>query len=72
MREWLNQLRANEGLTMKELADKIHVSETYICNIENGKRAAKGLRMDTILRIAEAVGVDPMALLRKEVEYISR
>lgn len=72
MREWLNQLRANDGLTMKELADKIHVSEAYICNIENGKRGSKGLRIDAVIRIADALGVDPMALLRKEVEYISR
>ena len=35
--EKLKEMRKNKGLTQKELADKIGVSESYICQIESGK-----------------------------------
>ena len=33
----LKEMRTRRGLTQKELADKIGVTESYICQIENGK-----------------------------------
>ena len=54
MREWLKTLRKDNGLTAAELAEKLGISESYYCLIENGERQKK---MDIILvtRIADAL-----------------
>ena len=56
MREWLKTLRVEKGCTMKEMGDKLHISESYYCAIENGDRQKK---MDVTLAagLAEAFGV---------------
>ncbi len=46
MREWLKELRVKKGLTMKETGEKLGISESYYCAIENGERQKK---MDMIL-----------------------
>lgn len=38
MREWLKNARENKKMTMKTLADKLNISESYYCSIENGTR----------------------------------
>ncbi len=38
MREWMKQARKEAGLTMKESADKLGISESYYSMIEQGKR----------------------------------
>ena len=38
MRGWLKETRQSRGLTMKQMADKLHISESYYCSIENGNR----------------------------------
>ena len=38
MREWLRDARSRAGLTMKQMADNLHISESYYCSIENGYR----------------------------------
>lgn len=38
MREWLRDRRKAKGLTMKQLGEKLGVSESYYCAIENGGR----------------------------------
>ncbi len=46
MREWLRDLRNQKGLTMKNMAEKLGISESYYCAIENGERQKK---MDMLL-----------------------
>lgn len=46
MREWLRDLRNQKGLTMKNMAEKLGISESYYCAIENGERQRK---MDMLL-----------------------
>lgn len=41
MRIWLKNLRTSAHLTMKEMGDKLGVSESYYCAIENGERQKK-------------------------------
>lgn len=41
MREWLKNLRVEKRLTMKEMAGKLGISESYYCSIENGDRQKK-------------------------------
>ena len=46
MREWLRDLRNQQGYTMKAVAEKLGISESYYCAIENGERQK---RMDMVL-----------------------
>lgn len=46
MREWLRDLRNQKELTMKAVAEKLGISESYYCAIENGERQK---RMDMLL-----------------------
>ena len=46
MREWLRDLRNQQGYTMKTVAEKLGISESYYCAIENGERQK---RMDMVL-----------------------
>lgn len=67
MREWLRDLRNQQGYTMKAVAEKLGISESYYCAIENGERQK---RMDMVLASGLSVifGV-PMAeivILEKE------
>ena len=52
LREWLKKLREDAGLSQKELADKLGISESYYFYIEAGTRQK---RMDLSLakKIAE-------------------
>lgn len=38
MRLWMKTAREKAGLTMKQLAEELHISESYYCAIENGTR----------------------------------
>lgn len=38
MRDWLKNARLEKGLTMKQMAEELHISESYYCSIENGYR----------------------------------
>ena len=46
MRERLRDLRNQKELTMKAVAEKLGISESYYCAIENGERQK---RMDMLL-----------------------
>lgn len=41
MREWLKKLRNGKNLTMKDMAKRLGISESYYCAIENGERQQK-------------------------------
>lgn len=41
MREWLRKLRNEKELTMKDMGEKLGISESYYCAIENGDRQKK-------------------------------
>ena len=46
MRRWLKALRTEKGLTMKDMGERLCVSESYYSMIENGERQKK---MDLIV-----------------------
>ena len=50
--ERLKEMRKSKGLTQKELADKAGVSESYICQIENGKMVS----LTKLDKLAEVLG----------------
>lgn len=41
MRDWLKEQREKKGLTMKEMAEKLGISEGYYSYIEAGERQKK-------------------------------
>lgn len=38
MRDWMKEKRTEKGLTMKQTAEKLDISEAYYSYIENGER----------------------------------
>ena len=56
MREWLRNARLGKGYTMKDIAERLDISESYYSLIENGERQKK---MDIILvmKLSTALGI---------------
>ena len=52
--EKIRQIRIKKGLTQKDLAKRLYVSQSYIANYENGNRKPK---IETLQRIAAALDV---------------
>jgi transcriptional regulator with XRE-family HTH domain len=54
--------RQNAGLSQQEVADRLGRPQTYVSKCERGTR-----RMDVVefLEIAEIIGFDPIALIKK-------
>src|SRR5262245_32315266 len=61
--ERLRELRKQQGLTLRELAESVGVDFTYLSKIENGK-AGYLPGADTIRELAEVLKVDALELLR--------
>jgi len=53
----VSALREKLGMTTTELAKKVNISQAQISRLENGKQ---GFRANTLLRIAKALGVQPV------------
>jgi transcriptional regulator with XRE-family HTH domain len=58
----LRRLRLAAGLSQEELADRCGLHRTNIGAVERGER---NVTLRTLERIAVALGVDPLDLLRK-------
>lgn len=56
----LAALRKELGFTMRDLAELTGLSQGHISRLENGRQ---GFRARTLIRIAEALGVEPYRLL---------
>ena len=56
----MKQLRKKEGLTQKELAQRIEVSQSYVSKLEHGY--TQGLNIDKILKISKILNVCPCSL----------
>jgi Predicted transcriptional regulators len=57
----IRRLRRERGLSQEELADEIGVHRTFMGGVERGER---NLTLQTLERLAERLGVDPVSLLR--------
>ena len=58
----IRELREERGLMQKELAIAANISRPYLHDLENNRRGAKP---ETLLRIAEALGVKVEELKKK-------
>ena len=59
MRDWLKDARKEAGLTCKEMANKLEMSEPYYFRIETGERLNK-MPIPTAVKISEILGI-PLA-----------
>lgn len=58
----VRRLRAKKKLSQKALADKVGISVSYVSMLERGQRSPP---LETIEKMAKALGVPPAALLGK-------
>lgn len=56
----IKQLRINKGLTQEQLAEKMHVTGTYIVKIENSQRTGS---IELAVELADCFGVSLAHLL---------
>lgn len=57
----LRRLRRRQNLTQAQLTDKAKVGPNVIARIETGQTQFP--RVDTVIKLARALGVDPMDLI---------
>ena len=67
MRNYLKELRQEKGLTIKEVAVKLDISESYYCLIEAGERLPK-MTIAFARKIAAIFGVSIDFILENEKE----
>lgn len=56
----LKSARYNKKLTQKELAAKLNISQSYLCQLENKNRYNKNVTIDLIKRISKELELDPI------------
>ena len=65
MREWLKALRQERGLTCKQVATRMGISEVYYFLIETGERQRK-MDIRTAKKLAEALEIPMAYIIEKE------
>jgi len=63
--EKLRMLRQRNQLTLRELGDRLAVSNTFVLSIEQGKKIPNA---EMIIKIADVFGVTADQLMRDELE----
>lgn len=61
----VRQFRVDLGWTQGELAKKVDMHQPDLCDLEKGRHAPT---LDTVDRVAKALGVSPDKLLKKTLE----
>ena len=64
----ISRLRVRKGLTQEGLSGLTGIARSHLAALEKGEKVA---RIDTVWRIAEALGIKPSDLIR-ETEQESR
>ena len=65
----ISKLRVEKGLTQETLSGLAGISRSHLAALENGEKTVK---LDTLWRIADALGIGPAALIwRTEAESIT-
>ena len=65
MRGWLKEARTEKGLSMKQMGEKLDVSESYYSLIESGQRQ-KTMDITLVSKISSALGVSVAEIVRLE------
>ena len=69
MRTWLKDLRNSKGMTQREMAQKLGITEAYYALIENGQRQKK-MDVTILAGIAKATGTSVGRVAVKELAYL--
>lgn len=69
MREYMRQLRKKQGLTQKQVANAVGISQCYYCQIEKGFRGGH-VGIDTFSSLANALGVDVGEFFKSEIKWM--
>ena len=69
MRKWLKELRNSRGMTQREMAQKMGITEAYYALIENGQRQKK-MDVTILAGIAKATGTSVGRVAVKELAYL--
>ena len=64
----LRAARVKAGISQETLAERAGVDRTFVGRIENGRQSPT---LDTLAKIAEALGVRPSAVLRWAEDWLS-
>lgn len=67
MREWLRNLRTQKGLSCKQMAARLQMSESFYNRVETGQRKAK-MDIPTAQAIAKALEMPLVTIIEMEVE----
>lgn len=67
MRDWLKTMRQERGLTCKQMAQRMKISEPYYLLIEQGVRQ-KEMSIRTALLLAQALEIPARVVIEKESE----
>lgn len=68
-REYLIRLRKQRGLTQAKAAKAYGIGEKTLCQLERGQQK-RGLYTDTLILIANGLGISMAKLLDAEIRYI--
>lgn len=64
-RLWLKEAREKSQLTMKQLAEKLDISEGYYCEIENGNRQ-KSMDISVAIKLSDILNMPIIEILNAE------
>lgn len=68
----VRKYRQEKGLSIRQLAEKINISQSYLSDIENGgKTEGSSVSMKIICKIAEVLGVSINDLASTNLEYMT-
>ncbi len=65
----IKRLRARLGLTQDALAERVQISPKYLSNIERGR---ENPTLDTLLRLAKSLKVEPWEVFLVDTEPLDR
>ena len=58
----IRKMRVQKGLTQENLSGLAGIARSHLAALENGEKTAK---LDTVWRIADALGISPSELIRR-------
>ena len=62
----LKRIRKRMNMTQKQLADEIEISQSYLSDIENGR---KNLSIKTVKKLADSLGLSVNDLFNDETTF---
>lgn len=65
MRGWMKKAREKSGMTMKEVAEKLNITEAYYSLIESGERQKK-LDITIAAKMSDTFGVPIEEIVKNE------